>query len=113
MRNMQEGEIWVANIAERGGHGQYGTRPSLLVTSVKDGLVFAVPFTTNLKAQRYTHSVLIKPTPQNGLREPSVALVLHMISLDENDLTHKLGSLEDSTFQQILDEIAALFKRAA
>jgi mRNA interferase MazF len=79
---MKRGDIVLVNLpqaADGAGHEQVGTRPALIVhddaTSDTLSVVMIVPFTSNLNAQRFPHTILVQPSKANGLSMPSVLLV--------------------------------------
>jgi len=79
---MTRGDIVHVNLPQSvdgAGHEQVGTRPALIVhddaTSETLSVIMIVPFTSNLKAQRFPHAILVQPTKENGLTVLSVLLV--------------------------------------
>jgi mRNA interferase MazF len=89
-----------------------GTRPALVVhedaTSNTLSVVMIVPFTSNLKAQRFPHTILIKPSKENGLPMPSVLLVFQLRAIDKQRVSKKIGHLEDETMKKVNQEIKDL-----
>lgn len=85
--------------ADGAGHEQVGTRPALVVhadaTSETLSVIMIVPFTSNLKAQRFPHTLLIHPSKQNGLTAPSVLLVFQLRAIDKQRVSKRIGHLED------------------
>lgn len=82
---MTRGDIVLVNLpqaADGAGHEQVGTRPALVVqddpTSETLSVIMIVPFTSNLKAQRFPHTILIQPSAQNGLSMPSVLMIFQL-----------------------------------
>lgn len=78
---MKRGDVVLVNLpqtADGAGHEQVGTRPALIVhddeTSETLSVMMIVPFTSNLKAQRFSHTILVQPSRQNGLTVQSVLL---------------------------------------
>ncbi|MBI3161108.1 MAG: type II toxin-antitoxin system PemK/MazF family toxin [Chloroflexi bacterium] len=66
---MTRGDIVLVNLPQTtddAGHEQVGTRPALIVhddaTSDTLSVVMIVPFTSNLKAQKFPHAILIQPS---------------------------------------------------
>ncbi len=94
------------------GHEQAGSRPALVVnsdaTSQTLSVVMVVPVTGKLGAQRFPHTVLVSPTPQNGLTCPSVLLVFQLRAIDKKRLRNTIGRLEDNLMDQVEAEMKAL-----
>lgn len=112
---MTRGDIVLVNLpqsAEGAGHEQVGRRPALIVhddaTSDTLSVVMIVPFTSNLKAQRFPHTILIPPSKDNGLTVPSVLLVFQLRAIDKQRVTGKLGHLEDNLMTRVNLEIKKL-----
>ena len=77
---MTRDDIVLVNLpqtADGAGHEQVGTRPALVVhndtTSETLSVIMVVPFTSNMKAQRFPHTIIVQPTGENGLTVTSVA----------------------------------------
>ena len=112
---MTRGDIVLVNLpqsADGAGHEQVGTRPALIVhddaTSDTLSVVMIVPFTSNLKAQRFPHTILIPPSKDNGLTVPSVLLVFQLRAIDKQRVIGKLGHLEDNLMTGVHLEIKKL-----
>ena len=112
---MKRGDIVLVNLPEAAngaGHEQVGTRPALVVhndsTSNTLSVVMIVPFTSNLKAQRYAHTILVQPTQENGLTVQSVLLVFQLRAIDKQRVTKKIGHLEDDLIEKVNREMRDL-----
>ena len=104
---MDRGELhWVDLPPAVGGHEQTGRRPALVVQANPSGhsTVVVVPFTTKMTALRFPYTVEIRPSGQNGLSAPSIALVFQVRAVDKKRLVGLAGHLESSILTQI-DEI--------
>jgi mRNA interferase MazF len=102
------GDIVLVNLpqaADGAGHEQVGTRSALVVqddsTSETLSVIMIVPFTNNLKAQRFPHTILIQPSARNGLSTPSVLLVFQLCAIDKKRVTKKIGYLEDELMLKV------------
>jgi len=102
------GDIVLVNLpqtADGASHEQAGTRPALVVhddaTSGTLSVIMIVPFTSNLKAQRFPHTILVQPSKQNGLTAPSVLLVFQLRAIDKQRVSKKIGSLEDELMGKV------------
>ena len=87
---MKKWEIWLADLPGGMGHEQKGLRPAL-VAGAANGMVLAIPFTTNTNSTRFSYAELMEPCSENGLTEDSVALVFQLSSCDERRFKRKLG----------------------
>jgi mRNA interferase MazF len=104
---MSRGDIVLVNLpqtANGAGHEQVGMRPALIVhddaTSDTLSVIMIVPFTSNLKAQRFPHTILIQPSGDNGLTVPSVLLVFQLRAIDKQRVTRKIGRLEEELLEK-------------
>ena len=112
---MKRGDIVLVNLpqtADGAGHEQVGTRPALIVqedtTSDSLSVIMIVPFTSNLKAQRFAHTVLVEPTKENGLTVTSVLLVFQLRAIDKQRITKKIGHLEEALIEKVNQEMKGL-----
>jgi mRNA interferase MazF len=112
---MMRGDIVLVNLpqtADGAGHEQVGTRPALVVhddsTNNTVSVVMIVPFTSNLKAQRFPHTILVQPTKENGLTVQSVLLVFQLRAIDKQRVTRQIGHLEDDLIEKVNQEMKDL-----
>ncbi len=112
---MARGDIVLVNLpqaADGAGHEQVGTRPALVVqddsASETLSVIMIVPFTSNLKAQRFPHTILIQPSARNGLGTPCVLLVFQLRAIDKKRVTKKIGYLEDELMLKVNNELKDL-----
>ena len=112
---MTRGDIVLVNLpqaADGAGHEQVGTRPALVVqddaTSETLSVIMILPFTSNLKAQRFPYTILIQPSTRNGLSTPSVLLVFQLRAIDKKRVTKKIGDLEDELMLKVNAEMKDL-----
>jgi len=87
---MKNGEIWLVDLSDAKGHEQRGERPAIIVGGA-NGLVIAVPLTSNPTTARFSHTLPISPDAHNGLDVESVALVFQIVSLDRERFVHRIG----------------------
>jgi mRNA interferase MazF len=109
------GDIVLVNLpqfANVAGHEQVGTRPALVVhddsTSNTLSVIMIAPFTSNLKAERFPHTILVRPSKENGLTVPSVLLVFQLRAIDKQRVTRRIGQLEDNTMEKVNQEMRDL-----
>lgn len=83
---MSIGDIHGIEFPAGAGRAQSGRRPAILMQGVEasDRLPtrLVIPLTTQTDALRFPGTVLVEPTPQNGLSRTSVALVFQMTAVD-------------------------------
>ena len=97
---MKKGTLCWADIPEGVGHEQKGKRP-VLVVGEANGLVTVIPLTTTLKRASFSHTEIIDPSRENGLREPSVALVFQVKSLDRSRIDGQIGALSGEEMKRV------------
>ena len=112
---MRRGDIVLVNLpqtADGAGHEQVGTRPALIVhddaTSDTLSVVMIVPFTSNVKAQRFSHTIVVEPTEENGLTVQSVLLVFQLRAIDRQRVKKTIGHLEDELIEKVNQEMKGL-----
>jgi mRNA interferase MazF len=112
---VKRGDIVLVNLpqtADSAGHEQVGTRPALIVhddvTSDTLSVIMIVPFTSNLKARRFPHTILVEPTEENGLTMQSVLLVFQLRAIDRQRITKTIGHLEDDLIEKVDHEMKGL-----
>jgi len=97
---MKSGEIWLVDLLDSRGHEQQGQRPGLIV-GISNGLIITVPLTSTLSAARFSHTYSISPSPLNGLKSESIALIFQIVALDQGRFSFKIGSLDSSQMSVI------------
>lgn len=112
---MARGDIFIVDFpapAGPAGREQMGHRPAIVVqtdlTNTDLPTTMIVPFTSNLNAMRFSHTLRIDPSFQNGLTRPSVLLIFQLRAIDKRRLGNKIGSLEDHYLQKLEAEIRCL-----
>jgi len=104
---MKRGEIWLVELPSTNGHEQAGKRPVIVLAETEANIVIIVPFTSNLQALRFPHTIEVKPFKANGLTSISIALVFQIRAIDKKRLKNKIGELEAS----ILAELDSVLKK--
>lgn len=104
---MKKGEIWLIEIPSSNGHEQAGTRPAIVLSHVEANIVIIIPLTSNLQALRFPHTIEIKPSNKNGLKEISVALVFQIRAIDNKRIKNKIGEIE----KPLLNELNIIIKK--
>lgn len=98
---MKKGEVWIADIPELGGHEQKGVRPIVIVADTQTTVAIVIPCTSNLRALQLPATLLIEPSPTNGLKTSSIALILQLRAIDKKRLKKKIGIIERFTIKEI------------
>lgn len=114
---MRRGEIYNATLDAPGsapGREPIGYRPVLVISSEaynnKNLLkVMIVPLTKTVKLETLPHTIRIEPTPENGLDETSILLVLDTRGLDTRRIKGKRGEVDQRTIDTILAMIGEMF----
>lgn len=107
---LKKGDVCSANLSGGLGHEQFGSRPAIVLTSTDTSIVIVVPVTSNLRAQRFSHTVLLSATRGNGLIKQSVALLFHIRAIDSRRIEHIIGHLSSSEVNKINKGIRHLLK---
>jgi mRNA interferase MazF len=98
------------------GREQSGQRPAAVIQDAVYGqaspLVLVVPLTTQLGALRFPATVRIEPSPENGLRTPSVAMVFQTRATDRSRFVRRIGELAPADLERLLTELAKLTGRS-
>jgi mRNA interferase MazF len=112
---MARGDIVLVNLPQPiggAGHEQAGNRPALVVhddaTFTTLSVIMIIPFTSQLNAQNFPHTILVQPSAQNGLNYPSVLLVFQLRAIDRNRITDTIGRLEENIMQRVNEEMKGL-----
>lgn len=109
---MKRGEIYDVDIPPYPGEPgteQHGGRPAIImaVDSIRTHLsnVLVVPLTSQLARLSAPGSVLISPTPGNGLLMDSVALTSQLRAIDKKRFLTRRGEISSKDLAQIEQEL--------
>jgi mRNA interferase MazF len=112
---VRRGDLYWIEFPAADGHEQRGRRPAVIIQdefyAAQLPVVLAVPLTTASAAMRFPGVVPLQPTPQNGLRQPSVALVFQTRAIDRRRIGDQIGSLSDEELGQIFTALDKLLGR--
>lgn len=98
---MKKGEIWLVEFPSTNGHEQTGSRPVIILADTESNISIVIPFTSNLQALRFPHTLEIKPTKGNGLIALSIALIFQIRAIDKKRLTKKIGELDNPNLKEV------------
>lgn len=102
----RRGEVWLVNFNPGRGSEQKGVRPSLIIQNdvgnqhASTTIVAAI--TTTLK--KYPVTVLLDPH-EGGLKEPSMANLAQLLTIDKSRLMKKLGSIGVEKLREVDEAI--------
>ena len=112
---MTIGDIHWVELPAANGHEQGGQRPAIIVQDDAYGrslpVVLVVPLTTARAALRFAGTTLITPSAENGLRQPSVALVFQLRGIDRRRVRERIGRVAAETLRQVFAELDKLTGR--
>jgi mRNA interferase MazF len=113
---MTVGDIHWVQLPAANGHEQRGRRPAVVFQddAYAGGLpvVLVVPLTTSRGAMRFAGTVLIRPAPENGLLQASVALVFQLRAIDRRRVQEPIGRVSPAVLQEMFTELDKLTGRA-
>ncbi|RIK41648.1 MAG: hypothetical protein DCC55_11235 [Chloroflexi bacterium] len=100
---MARGDVLLVSLPVSGGREQSGRRPAVAVQADLAGepMLMVVPITSNLTALRFTFSVRVEPSTENGLTVPSVVMVFQMRAIDKARIIRKLGQMSSTDMSRI------------
>ena len=100
---MMQGEIGYASLDPTEGSEQAGFRPVLIVSGNLANefapVVLCCPITTKIK--NYKGNPILDPNKQNGLKQKSEVMVIHLRSLSKNRLKQQIGTVDVKEIKQI------------
>jgi mRNA-degrading endonuclease toxin of MazEF toxin-antitoxin module len=112
---MKPGDVHWVEFPAGGGRAQAGRRPAIVMqgssASARLPTVLVIPFTSQQDALRFPGTVLIEPDHQNGLRQPSVALVFQLTVLDKRSLGTKLGTVSQLDLRALWKSLDDILER--
>ncbi len=82
------------------GHEQVGLRPGIIV-SVQNGIALLIPLTSNSASLRFTSTLPISPSKENGLSTTSIALIFQLRAIDARRIIKTIGTLDTKTTRSI------------
>lgn len=112
---MNPGEVYWIELTQASGHEQVGRRPAVILQDDEFGsgspLLILVPLTTAERAARFAGTVTIEPTPENGLRKRSFALVFQIRAVDRANVGERLCEINRSELADIHLQLDRLLGR--
>lgn len=102
---MRRGEVWWADLGPFRPREQTGRRPVVIWQS--DALtrvlqsVLVIPLTTNLERANLAGTAMVHASPEEGLREDSVALAFQMRAVPKTALDTRVRGLTDAELSEL------------
>jgi mRNA interferase MazF len=97
------------------GHEQSGRRPAIIMLDEAFAgplpVVLVVSLTTATSTLRFPGTLLIQPSPENGLHQPSVALVFQMRAVDRRRISGNVGTVSADVRDEIYAALDKLLGR--
>ena len=112
---MARGDVLMVSLPATSGREQSGRRPAVAVQTDIAGepMLMIAPITSNLTALRFTFSVRVEPSPENGLTVPSVIMIFQMRAIDKTRIINKIGHLSPDDLKRVDNEIWRMLKPAS
>ncbi|MBU4202286.1 MAG: type II toxin-antitoxin system PemK/MazF family toxin [Candidatus Altiarchaeales archaeon] len=98
---MNKGDVWLVQLPQTNGHEQAGTRPVVILRETEANIAVVIPFTSNIQALRFPHTLEIRPSKENGLKDISVALVFQIRAIDKKRLVRRAGKLSAKSLEKV------------
>lgn len=104
---MARGDLLLVSLPASDKREQAGTRPALAVQTALTGesMLMVAPITSNLNALRFSFTIKLEPTNENGLTQPSVIMIFQMRAIDKNRVIKKLGNISAEQMKIVDAEI--------
>jgi len=107
---MARGDLLLVSLPTSDGREQSGTRPALAIQTEVAGepMLIVAPITSNLNALRFSFTIKIEPSEENGLMQDSVVMIFQMRAIDKKRILKKFGNLSSDDMQKVETEIRRL-----
>jgi len=91
---------------------QSSRRPAVAVQTDQAGepMLIVAPVTSNLAALRFSFTVRVEPSPENGLTLPSIIMVFQMRAIDKVRIIRRIGRVSNEDMERIHAEIWRMLK---
>jgi len=109
------GDIHWIELPEADGREQRGRRPAVVIQDEayagESPVVLVVPLTTASAALRFAGTTLVRPTIENGLRQPSVAMVFQLRAIGRRRIRDRIGRAGAEVLTEMFAELDNLTGR--
>jgi len=111
---MKIGEVYLIELPSVDGREQICLRPAIILQDEKYTEILpttlVIPLTSQLKAQRFLATLLIKPSRESGLEKESVALIFQLRAIDQRRIKNRIGRLKDVEIDEIYRKLKDLMR---
>jgi mRNA interferase MazF len=112
MKQINQGDIYLANLDPIKGHEQAGVRPVIVLqNSILNrnlNTVIVAPLSSNLSAKGLMTTYFL-PKKESGLQKDSVALLYQVRIIDKSRLKKELGHISSKNFSQLRVKMMRVF----
>ncbi len=109
---MARGDVVLVSLPLSDRREQSGRRPAVAVQTDQAGepMLMVAPVTSNLTALRFSFTLRLEPSPDNGLTTPSVVMVFQMRAIDKTRIIRRIGRVSKEDLERIDAEIWRMLK---
>lgn len=109
---MARGDVLLVSLPPSDRREQSGRRPAIAVQTDQAGepMLMVAPVTSNLTALRFSFTVRLEPSPDNGLTTPSVVMVFQMRAVGKARIIRRIGQVSKEDLARIDSEIWRMLK---
>ena len=109
---MARGDVLLVSLPPSDRREQSGRRPAVAVQTDQAGepMLIVAPVTSNLAALRFSFTVSVEPSPENGLTLPSIIMVFQMRAIDKARIIRRIGRVSNEDMERIDAEIWRMLK---
>ena len=109
---MARGDVLLVSLPPSDRREQSGRRPAVAVQTDQAGepMLIVAPVTSNLAALRFSFTVRVEPSPENGLTLPSIIMVFQMRAIDKARIIRRIGRVSNEDMERIDAEIWRILK---
>lgn len=112
MKQINQGDIYLADLNPVKGHEQSGFRPVLILQNniLNRGLntVIIAPITSSLKLKGFITTYFLSKT-ESGLPKDSLVLLFQIRTLDKERLVKEVGHVKESNFLDLKRQMMEVF----
>jgi len=97
---MARGDVVLVSLPLSDRREQSGRRPAIAVQTDQAGepMLMVAPVTSNLTALRFSFTLRLEPSADNGLTTPSVVMVFQMRAIDKARIKRASGEFRKRTW---------------
>ena len=98
---MARGDVLLVSLPPSDRREQSGRRPAVAVQTDQAGepMLIVAPVTSNLAALRFSFTVRVEPSPENGLTLPSIIMVFQMRAIDKVRIIRRIGRVSNEDME--------------